>query len=439
MIEKLFFLMLLTVAVVFSPRAGAVMNLEPMVPGLSGGVYKPLSVPALTGANFSATGQVLVNGRFVPIPGYIPPAPTATQAARTSLWLNPWLVGASLLAWAGDAGLHSDSVDGWKKTTSAPLTAPWVQPTYPNSPDGIVSAYAMRSNQGCPSPSSGYVETAAACINGYGAQGGGCQCCIFYPEHYNGQNQLVPKQPIAGYSTDPSSFASNGPEYPPEDGCPAGYSGGKAGTDCNLVDPMAAGETTAPATQADFEALPPPPATALAELAPQVGVPVDDPVYSPADVAIGEPYTRADGSTAQPRAKISPAGNGEVYVDTYKMPLTDSTGAPVANPAPQDTQEPQPPAPTQCDKYPNSLGCANLDSPLSEDLQTQARGPSLITPVSLGGSGSCPAPLTATVMGHVVEMSFDPLCQYANALRPLVLALAWLSAGVLFIGGVRNG
>jgi len=42
-------------------------------------------------------------------------------------------------------------------------------------------------------------------------------------------------------------------------------------------------------------------------------------------------------------------------------------------------------------------------------------------------------------MGHAVEMSFDPLCQYATTLRPLVLALAWLSAGVLFIGGVRNG
>lgn len=407
MIEKLFFLSLLTVAVLFSPRAGAVITLQPMVEGLSGGMYKPLSVPALTGANFSATGQVLVNGRFVPIPGYIPPASTAAQAARTSLWLNPWLVGAALLTWAGDAGLGSDQVNGggWVMAGGDPAqTLPADTPLktmYSTGPNGpwFDSPQAVCVLYGPP--------TYVSCV----ANGSTLDV-------YNGA----------------SHYYIQVGSYPNQ--CPAGYSG----SPCTLTWPQYA-EPAAdrPATQADFDALPPPPATALAELAPQVGVPVDDPVYSPADVAIGDPYTRADGSTAQPRAKISPAGDGEVYVDTYEMPLTDSTGAPVSNPAPQDTQEPQPPAPTQCDKYPNSLGCANLDSPLAEDLQTEARGPSLISPVSLGGAGSCPAPLTATVMGHVVEMSFDPLCQYANALRPLVLALAWLSAGVLFIGGVRNG
>jgi len=63
----------------------AALTLTPTVEGLGGGTFKPLTIPSLAGNNFSATGKVLVNGKWINIPGYIPPASTAAQAARTSL------------------------------------------------------------------------------------------------------------------------------------------------------------------------------------------------------------------------------------------------------------------------------------------------------------------------------------------------------------------
>lgn len=93
----------------------------------------------------------------------------------------------------------------------------------------------------------------------------------------------------------------------------------------------------------------------------------------------------------------------------------------------------------ECALNPNTLGCATLDGTIASDpLQTEIRDIALISPVSLGGVGQCPAPLVATFLGQKVEFLFDPLCEFANSLRPVVLVLAWLSAGVIFIGGVRS-
>lgn len=92
-----------------------------------------------------------------------------------------------------------------------------------------------------------------------------------------------------------------------------------------------------------------------------------------------------------------------------------------------------------CALNPYSLGCASLSGSVPEEaVSTSARDISALSPVQIGGPGECPAPLTATVAGMHVELPFDLLCEYATTLRPLVLALAWLSAGILFIGGVRG-
>jgi len=398
----------------------AALTLTPTVEGLGGGTFKPLTIPSLAGNNFSATGKVLVNGKWINIPGYIPPASTAAQAARTSLWLNPWLVGAALLTWAGDAGLGSDQVGGWQVTVPGTPSEPGTGTASCSTSAG--TGYGDTYNLACEASLKLYYPYWCPSLPGVGGQ-----CHVSGSVSYSG-GQVT--HTIKNYCNSAG-------------GCVGGVPYGGFVYDQTDVRPGTVGgtestpaPTTRPATQADFDALPAPSPEVYRELAPQAGVPVDAPVYEPATVPLGDPYTKPDGSTSQPMAKISPASNGQVTVVVYEMPITDPQGNPVNDPQPQDTPEPQP---TDCDKYPASLGCANLDQPTAEDLQTESRGPSLISPVSLGGAGSCPAPLTATVMGHAVEMSFDPLCQYATTLRPLVLALAWLSAGVLFIGGVRNG
>lgn len=78
-------------ALTLSQNAGAAITVTPSVDGLSGGTFKPLTTPAIAGSNFAASGKVLINGRFVTIPGYIPPAShsTSTDQAGESLDIPP--------------------------------------------------------------------------------------------------------------------------------------------------------------------------------------------------------------------------------------------------------------------------------------------------------------------------------------------------------------
>jgi Neisseria meningitidis TspB protein len=49
-------------------------------------------------------------------------------------------------------------------------------------------------------------------------------------------------------------------------------------------------------------------------------------------------------------------------------------------------------------------------------------------------TGSCPAPISFTVHGYQMSMSFQQYCNFATYIRPVVLALASLSAGMIIIG-----
>ncbi len=93
-----------------------------------------------------------------------------------------------------------------------------------------------------------------------------------------------------------------------------------------------------------------------------------------------------------------------------------------------------------CSEHPDTFGCTNIGEPNvapGPDLVTQERGPSTITPVFVPGSaGSCPADIA---LPKGMSFSFSALCTTAEGLRPVVLALAWLSAGLLVVGGFRDG
>lgn len=198
-----------------------------------------------------------------------------------------------------------------------------------------------------------------------------------------------------------------------------------------------------PATQDDWDALPDPLPAVAPELpyAPYLpgGVPVEAPEYdfTPFQTPLGNPYTKPDGSTSQPMASVSPNGDS-ITVDTYDMPVTDTSGNPVANPQPVDTLEPAPESQTDCDKFPTSIGCMEAGTVADTTIGSETRSIAAISPVSVGGAGSCPVPLTASFMGQTISFSYDMPCQFATSLKPLILAIAWLSAGLIFIGGVRQ-
>jgi len=90
-----------------------------------------------------------------------------------------------------------------------------------------------------------------------------------------------------------------------------------------------------------------------------------------------------------------------------------------------------------CTEHPDILACQkiNLGSldpvPLPNENKQMA-----ITPDSgwTIGSASCPAPRTVTIRGFTLTMPFTMICDFALAIKPLLIGFAWLSAALAFMG-----
>lgn len=407
--------MFVMVAMTLSQLSHAAMNLSPVVPGYSGGTFTSSSGSfSMASANDGYIKPSVVNvaGKPVTVPANLRMASNAGQFAKSAMRLNPWLLAGTLaLPWLLDQGMEW-SEDHWRITDPLPPGN-----TYP---DGKTWSH-------------GY--------SGHSCFGTGSLCSI---EQALTQSHLLQWPGATGltfeYVSENSCSPYGGKSYKVYSSLrPAGWST----STCRTAN-LAPNPESRPADENDWLGLPDPLPVVGPELpyAPYStdGVPVDAPEYdfAPFQTPIGEPYTKPDGSTAQPMASVSPNGDS-VTVDTYDQPLTNPQGDPLPDAPPVDTPEPQPDSPTQCDKYPNSLGCAELgtvdDLPVGEETRTIAA----IAPITtIGGAGSCPEPLTASFMGQTVSFSYDMPCSFATSLKPLILAIAWLSAGLIFIGGVRQ-
>ena len=103
-----------------------------------------------------------------------------------------------------------------------------------------------------------------------------------------------------------------------------------------------------------------------------------------------------------------------------------STTGPDADVAKKEEQQ------TDCEKNPEAAGCLELGSPSEgEAVDESPVGVGSITPVSVGSSGSCPGDVTLP-KGQV--FSWGPACGFASKLRPILIALAWLSAAFIVLG-----
>jgi hypothetical protein len=87
--------------------------------------------------------------------------------------------------------------------------------------------------------------------------------------------------------------------------------------------------------------------------------------------------------------------------------------------------------------------CSELDSDCTQKLGDLGAEPfantnramSITAQAGWGeGAGSCPAPRVVNVAGISLEMPFDLLCDFAAGIRPIIIALAWLSAALAFLG-----
>lgn len=167
-----------------------------------------------------------------------------------------------------------------------------------------------------------------------------------------------------------------------------------------------------------------------------VGDPVPNPSYNPnlAPSPSNQPYI-------QPGSKIvpdpTPAEPWRVVVSPVDVPV-DSPD-PVTDIPPQDNPPNNPPStepsPGICDQYPDILACQKLDTPEDKDLPTSEKEIS-ISPDSGWGAdnASCPSARHLTVQGRDVEIPYDLFCTWARGLRPIILAIAWLSAAYIILG-----
>lgn len=94
---------------------------------------------------------------------------------------------------------------------------------------------------------------------------------------------------------------------------------------------------------------------------------------------------------------------------------------------------------TDCDKKPNSVGCADLGSaPPDPTVGTQTVNPTFSwSPFSL--PATCPAPQTIATSRGSFTYSWQPACDFASMLRPLVIAFAGLAALYVAFGMKNDG
>ena len=90
-----------------------------------------------------------------------------------------------------------------------------------------------------------------------------------------------------------------------------------------------------------------------------------------------------------------------------------------------------------CVEHPEAAGCQPLGSVDTVDVGVQVH--TLTWTAEGSAAGSCPAPMSFSLpFGGTGELSWAPVCQFATGIRPVIIAIAWLSAGI-FIFQVARG
>lgn len=134
-------------------------------------------------------------------------------------------------------------------------------------------------------------------------------------------------------------------------------------------------------------------------------IPVDKPIVSPGD---------EDATTPKPDPTLDPEDP--------------------ANPDPESPNKPSEDQPLLCEVFPNISACQVLGGPPeAQDIQNRDM-PIVHTPVAGFGpsDGACPPPRQMVLAGFgTYELKWDKVCYVASGVRPIVIALAWFSAGFL--------
>ena len=91
-----------------------------------------------------------------------------------------------------------------------------------------------------------------------------------------------------------------------------------------------------------------------------------------------------------------------------------------------------------CELYPDAMACQPLGTPSPVELPTGTINVPGLSYESV--TAACPAPYTFTpTAGGSYEISWQPVCDGAEAVRPVVIVIGLLTAGVFVFVGMRRG
>lgn len=176
------------------------------------------------------------------------------------------------------------------------------------------------------------------------------------------------------------------------------------------------------------------------------------PLAQPMRIPSGEPQPVPNSNPQQWKVPVvdvvpSPTSSSPFRVDVQPKDVIKEDATPLPESAPVPTTPPAgqtdaPVTPDLCEKNPEILACQkiNLGSVDAVPVPNDNRSMSITPDTGWGASNAgCPAPRSVNlVSGYTVTMPFDLLCQFAAGIRPVVIALAWLTAALGFIGFARR-
>ena len=386
----------------------------------------PLGSVAANAGSLTTSGVINVAGKMITVPASARIAANAGTVITTALRLNPAaIVGAAVASWLLANGMEY-AAGAWNKQTNV----------------------AIESSGRCWQPggySFGDTLSASACFAAYW------------------QGQVVPGATHLRYhaleSVQPSGTATF-TYFQPSQGIT--YSGMVSGL--TFLDRIAtacpAGTTpngsqcvgSVPATDADFSALAASPlpdalTTAAAQQLPS-GLPVENPIVAPFTEPLGAP--RLDpitGRMVQDAARVEQPYPATAPEQLRVTPFTSDAGM-----VPDQTQAPVAPtvasnepvtSPEEAEKsalctlFPNIIACQEMGEAEEVPELTPKPMGGAISPVSVGGSGTCPPDKVVMVSGHSINIPLGQMCSFAGWLKPVIIACAWLAAMGILIGGFK--
>lgn len=91
-----------------------------------------------------------------------------------------------------------------------------------------------------------------------------------------------------------------------------------------------------------------------------------------------------------------------------------------------------------CKANPNAAACKELgEAPAAPELPASQVGVTISAQEGWSREGSCPS-YQASFLGQPVAIDFTLACQGLGYIKPVVLAVAWVLAGMILIGGIKQ-